>query len=272
MNILQITFKRLAAVAVLGVFTTSAAMAALVTDPNDARSWQGATVGTFAQLFYGSNTLANRQLVIDNQLLDDGLFGFSGSTGAPMIAGGGSTGRSTDTTGTGSLGYTGSSATPAEAGSQIDDLWVQTSKDIGVNIWDLGAPSTKAAIFNTIDHGPLPQEAIESTVYLSNDQITWTEAVTERVWLEGFEAILGIKWDGFTYAVGTGTEETFRYASIIWGGPGALISDGDNEINGVLGLDSDFKPPSEVPVPAAVWLFGTALLGFIGISRRRNLG
>ena len=30
-------------------------------------------------------------------------------------------------------------------------------------------------------------------------------------------------------------------------------------------------PPSEVPVPAAVWLFGTALAGFIGFSRRRKV-
>ena len=29
--------------------------------------------------------------------------------------------------------------------------------------------------------------------------------------------------------------------------------------------------PSPVPVPAAVWLFGTALVGFIGLSRRRKL-
>jgi hypothetical protein len=28
---------------------------------------------------------------------------------------------------------------------------------------------------------------------------------------------------------------------------------------------------SEVPVPAALWLFGTALVGFIGVSRRRNV-
>lgn len=32
-----------------------------------------------------------------------------------------------------------------------------------------------------------------------------------------------------------------------------------------------FSGISEVPVPAAVWLFGTALIGFIGISRRRNI-
>jgi len=29
--------------------------------------------------------------------------------------------------------------------------------------------------------------------------------------------------------------------------------------------------PSVVPVPAAIWLFGSALVGFIGISRRRRL-
>ncbi len=63
----------------------------------------------------------------------------------------------------------------------------------------------------------MPQEAIESTVFLSNDRLTWTQAVTQRVWLEGFMPITGIPWDGFTYAVGTPTSDTFRYASIIWG-------------------------------------------------------
>ena len=31
------------------------------------------------------------------------------------------------------------------------------------------------------------------------------------------------------------------------------------------------RSPSPVPVPAAVWLFGTALIGFIGVSRRRKV-
>lgn len=79
-------------------------------------------------------------------------------------------------------------------------------------------------MFNAIDHGPLPQEAIESTVYLSNDQITWVQAVTQRVWLEGFQPNTGILWDGFTYAVGTPNDGTFRYASVIWGGPGGFPS------------------------------------------------
>jgi len=39
-----------------------------------------------------------------------------------------------------------------------------------------------------------------------------------------------------------------------------------------LSPDATLDPPSEIPVPAAFWLFGTALIGFIGFSRRTNLG
>ena len=77
----------------------------------------------------------------------------------------------------------------------------------------------------------------------------------------------GILWDGFVYAVGTAGGGTFRYASIIHGGPGALINDGDDEINGVMGLDPNFNP---VPAPGAAFL---AMIGFGMIGRvRRRLG
>ena len=141
---------------------------------------------------------------------------------------------------------------------------------VGNAVWDLGFQATKAAIFNTIDHGPLPQEAIESTVYLSNDQVTWVQAVTERVWMEGIYSDTSVLWDGFAYAVGTPTNETFRYASIIWGGPGGLQADGDNEINGVMGLRGDFTPPpTTVPEPTTLALLGFALAG-LGATRRRR--
>ena len=47
----------------------------------------------------------------------------------------------------------------------------------------------------------------------------------------------------------------------IFGSPGARYFSGDWAISEV----------SAVPVPAAVWLFGTALIGFVGMSRRRKI-
>ena len=268
--------KRHFVAAAAALTLVQAASAALVTNPNDARTWQGANVGTFAQLYYGSNTATTRQLVVDNQLLDDAIFNTAGYVGATMIqaTGAQSTGTSTDTTGTGSYGYVApcnGCGGALAAGSGIDEHWIQTDNVIGHSIWDLGFQATKAAVFNTIDHGPLPLEAIESTVYLSNDKVTWTQAVVERVWLEGFKANTGILWDGFAYAVGTGSANTFRYASIIWGGPGALQADGDNEINGIMGLRGDFTPPSPAPEPStyAMMLAGIAALAVV--ARRRKL-
>lgn len=276
---------RLAATLTTGVTVVfaSTAQAALVTDPNDSRSWQGASVGTFAQLYYGSNTLANRQLVVNNQLLDDGVFSSAGylagtlihSVGQYSTQGGG---QSLDSTGTGSYAYTccGTAATRFTAANAIDDQWMQTSGVKGETVWDLGFQATKAAVFNTIDHGPLPAEAIESTVWLSNggagDPTTWTwvQAVTERVWLEGFMSNTGILWDGFTYAVGTGTGGTFRYASITWGGPGGLQADGDNEINGIMGLQGDFTPIPDIPEPSTYALLLAGLAATATVARRRR--
>ena len=194
------------------VFILPAAQASLITDPDDSRNWQGATVGTFANLFYGADTAANRQAAIDAGLLDDGLFNTTGFNAAPLINCGGcrsGVGKSFDATGTGSFAY-GFVGETLEAGAgAADDLWIQTGNVVGANgaVWDLGVGASTAVVFNTIDHGPLPQEAIEATVYLSNtlsiDPLDWELAETQRVWLEGYVSELGVKWDGFTYAVGT---------------------------------------------------------------------
>jgi hypothetical protein len=253
------------------------AHAALVTDPNDPRSWQGATVGTFAQLFFGSNTATTRQQVVDQKLLDDGIFNSAGYLTGTLIHSvgqysGQGGGTSLDSTGTGVYDYVCCGPnTRFDAANAIDDQWMQTSGVIGETVWDLGFQATKAAVFNTIDHGPLPLEAIESTVYLSNDYTdptSWVQAVTQRVWLEGFQPNTGILWDGFTYAVGTPGGGTFRYASVIWGGPGAFQADGDNEINGIMGLKADFTP--NVPEPGVVWLLVGGLGALAFLRRKRS--
>ena len=186
--------------------------------------------------------------------------------------GGGCLGISSDTTGTGSLGYSCTGSNVFTHANTVDNKWFQSSGTIGNTVFDLGFQANKAAVFNSIDHGPLPGEAIESTVYLSNDLISWTQAVVQRVWLEGHETNLGILWDGFAYAVGTGTSNTFRYASVIHGGPGALRNDGDDEINGIMGLQSNFQGGlTNLPEPSTFAIFGLGLAGLGFIRRRKKL-
>ena len=45
----------------------------------------------------------------------------------------------------------------------------------------------------------------------------------------------------------------------------------DNEFSHVTGFGQQLTPPSEVPLPAAAWLFGSALLGLGAISRRKKM-
>lgn len=50
------------------------------------------------------------------------------------------------------------------------------------------------------------------------------------------------------------------------------LSDGSSQYGGqFVGFDDAPPNPTPVPVPAAIRLFGTALIGFIGISRRTKV-
>ena len=55
------------------------------------------------------------------------------------------------------------------------------------------------------------------------------------------------------------------------GDPEAGKPGGAGECSDWLGVTADgVSPPAAIPVPAAVWLFGSGLLGLVGVARRRK--
>lgn len=78
-----------------------------------------------------------------------------------------------------------------------------------------------------------------------------------------------------SFTTGAAVGEAIAFYSLVisndTGGQLAVtqFADGSNPYVWTLGLDGDLSY-APVPVPAAVWLFGSALLGFLGLRRRAS--
>jgi hypothetical protein len=139
-------------------------------------------------------------------------------------------------------------------------------------VWDLGGQANQVAVFVFVDHGPVPQEVLENTAWLSNDpnaaNAGWTQAPLTHVYGAGWSPDPNIA-DGFVAVYQLPTGVTFRYVSVTWGGPGSIQRDGDNEIDAVGGLTEQGGGVGGVPEPASALLVGLGLLA-LGATRRKR--
>ena len=205
----------------------------------------GATIQTFVDLgIDAQSTCIENTLWIDPAGFRLGQFVRSDGAGAM--------GHITDTTTFGVYDLSSLDGSFAGNADGRDFYWVQNTgfgTDLGGGvvgappskglIWDLGGAANQAVIFVSVDHGPLPGEVLENTAWLSNDPNApdggWTQARLEHVYLQGWSPDPDVA-DGFVAVYRLPSHQTFRYVSVTWGGPGAVLRDGDNEIDAVGGL------------------------------------
>lgn len=248
-----------------GLCTAGAALAAPITDPNDARTWQGVSLETLRNRL----GFATRQDLVNSELLDDSIFPNTAAYAAtftfPSAPCGSQPAGISSTYLRGVLGCSGYWYDPLswaflafcdgatdlptyQACAKCLDMYAVQDNNVGDiaagHVWDLGGPSNQVAVFPVIDHAPLPDEAIEYTVYLSNNpnaatvgsdgNTQWVKATLVHLYLEGWNP----NWiaDGFTTVWRLPGNQLFRYVNVTAGGPDALVSDGDDEIDTVIGL------------------------------------
>ncbi len=179
--------------------------------------------------------------------------------------------------------------------------------DFAMLIWDMGQEFNSMRLYTHQDHyggGPITtdfvaQDVMEYSVWGSDDGDafkllsdvidyditgggvglpTYTFAGTDPtiVWRDGSAEFGAVNAYTREYVF----DDAYRYYGIRTSTISLLALDADPEIDAIAGFRSidrcviDPNDPSciigVVPVPAAVWLFGTALIGLVGFGKRRK--
>lgn len=217
--------------------------------------------------------------------------GMGADTSLVFAAWNGTTSYIENLTATNSAGLAGAwiagNGTPASSSFQLNSLFATTfTSGTGLN-WAVfgGTGSIGAQVVNTtglsnvtastntmigLANGSIDQYLVEVNGVLSNADfgvIALTNVDSPSIWVPGYNgAIIGT-----TYMTGYGYMDFVSLADL---GSPVLFSDSPAKgftlaSTGALTY-GQAAAVSEVPLPAAAWLFGSGLLGLIGIGRRKQ--
>ena len=278
---------RVGSIALALLSASSLASAAFISGSGDAgydTMFQGASAHTFADLGFSVGTGAGQLHISTGTWTDpSGLIFGSLVPGAEHTLGGGGT-----TVNKMTYAYTQPSLV-ADPGNHRDYSWIQNGASnlttnpaadkpwLG-NVFDMGGAANKAVVFPIVDHGPLPQEVVEYTVYLSDNPFStslsdWHLATLSEVYMQGWESDATALADGFT-TVWTLADPTatFRYVSVAGVGSQALLpySGDEDEIDAVAGLTAGGGGVGAVPEPEtyALMLAGLGMVAWMARRRR----
>jgi hypothetical protein len=276
---------RIGLIAMASLAASSAASAAFISgpgDPNFDTPFQGASAHTFADLGFTVGAGAGQLHVSTGTWTDPaGLIFGTLVPAAANIAGNGTTVNKLN------YAYTQPSVV-ANPGNARDYSWIQNiANNLGTNpaddrpwlgnVFDLGGAANQAVVFPIVDHGPLPQEVVEYTVYLGDNPLStnladWHLATLSAVYMQGWEDDAISLADGFT-TVWTLADPaaTFRYVSVAGVGSQALrpFFGDDDEIDAVAGLTVNGGGVGAIPEPETYALMLAGLAG-VGLAARRR--
>jgi hypothetical protein len=162
--------------------------------------------------------------------------------------------------------------------SQLEDLLLNGTDIITSSVLGLSVDLSEAARVNWDfgDVNPYPGDtqtdgglSIEGTVFKSPPDDT--EAIAGNWSWTGVGTLdyLAIKFDTYLAVISTDGDTSGTWSTDDWcTNYGACIGPAQNPQAAALSHATGYQV---VPVPAAVWLFGTGLLGLVGIARRKQL-
>jgi hypothetical protein len=159
-----------------------------------------------------------------------------------------------------------STATPATAMNAYDHTWLNYNPAI---IMQSATALNKVFAIPGVDHDFDQYESLEFIIWGSNSATpaSWEEGTISKIYRDGFDTDnttnVG-KSDNYTSLWNFSTNYTFFKITagnhMVDANGNPFYQDSEGEIDSLA---------AATPIPAAIWLFGSALAGLVGVSRRK---